>query len=1188
MAFPPVVRGGGQYTTEPDPDDQGLSAQIDPRSLMDPTAQMPTKVPMTFVIVNGQRIAIPEGEDEGGDDLDTMPPKPALQPPQAAPRPPVITNPLNVLGSTGSATGKALGTLSDQPGDLGAAARAFKQEIPRAVYAPSVGDLTSPSQELRKRGVEPGTIPSLLMDLSLDPQNIFGGEPITGMGKVGVLGAMALPEGARWLSGLPSRLATHVLPLLPEKGWAADRILSKIASGVASKEELAATGLQDWLKSLGGKIVTKADFEQEVKARSLPIYERWYGDIQHEPIGEGPTREALLNAKQYAKNEMDYASRFMGDALTEKVNTYALAQGRPLTEAEIRGIVKQHLGPNAGDEAVHAHIDNAQHYFTHRQKWREADQALRGIPEIEQLHPPKWGASYSLSGGTNWRELTIGLAPETTPPGNVIPPFTEGSWKYQPYKITSVHRYDDPNMLLHVRAGDYLTDDGRKVLLINEGQSDAHAAARDAHEALIDQVLREHQKHAETSSLGLSKKEQLARDLLAKSDQTPSGLKRSADTLAALDKQGYGTVPSGFGGHQLVQADVVPDIPFKGSGWQTLLMKRMLAYAAEHGYDEIAWTTGLQQSERYNKALRDVTSIKMTPDGMIQVFKRGADYPAHTFGPYAHPSEAAHAIGADTARRLAAIPQQDNIWKYSVEDNSGHLTWKSFESKEAAEAQRALDAEVYHLADEPPEPASWWGLHEDDRERIEAKWKNSLSDLDQRRTQAQMRVDRRAQNTAERKSAQAVDRAVRRVLGRLTLPDPYHDVPDLDWQTLRVSASESDALRQPTFGERPGATKVEQRGYAARGDTPAKYTVRDAIVDHARRSGIDLDPDSITLTTKGHEDVIRNRTHIYGYAGGTYGGPRPTKRPYSGGLRTMTGQPLAIHEQQLVQDAAEKAFEDVDYFNDQVKDAVRAKYRAKAPQYTKKYVDDFKASPDYENQIQNTLNRDLDSDWYSLTEPQKLAIGQELNIKEAFDPPEKELRPYTGETGEIQPPDMSRELDLSKEPLTISSKGMEQQYDKSMVDIANGFGKKYGQTVRPIEIKTGKPILKGSPRVVPDRDPTGRIEGYNVVAGEGDNAQIIHRFRDYSGDASTLPDMEQNAHRMVKQLKEDRTVWAMHITPEMAEGIKKNPFPLMAALPPAIGTYLTLKHGQRVRVTKTYEDGSFDADPAPEPRKVQP
>jgi len=44
--------------------------------------------------------------------------------------------------------------------------------------------------------------------------------------------------------------------------------------------------------------------------------------------------------------------------------------------------------------------------------------------------------------------------------------------------------------------------------------------------------------------------------------------------------------------------DSIPDAPFD-KNWHELAMKRMLRYAAENGYDKIAWTTGAQQTDRY-------------------------------------------------------------------------------------------------------------------------------------------------------------------------------------------------------------------------------------------------------------------------------------------------------------------------------------------------------------------------------------------------------------------------------------------------------------------------------------------------------------------------------------------------------------------------------------------------------------
>lgn len=47
------------------------------------------------------------------------------------------------------------------------------------------------------------------------------------------------------------------------------------------------------------------------------------------------------------------------------------------------------------------------------------------------------------------------------------------------------------------------------------------------------------------------------------------------------------------------QKGYIPEAPFE-KNWHEVAMKRILRYAAENGYDKVAWTTGDQQAERYN------------------------------------------------------------------------------------------------------------------------------------------------------------------------------------------------------------------------------------------------------------------------------------------------------------------------------------------------------------------------------------------------------------------------------------------------------------------------------------------------------------------------------------------------------------------------------------------------------------
>jgi hypothetical protein len=56
---------------------------------------------------------------------------------------------------------------------------------------------------------------------------------------------------------------------------------------------------------------------------------------------------------------------------------------------------------------------------------------------------------------------------------------------------------------------------------------------------------------------------------------------------------------------QEAQKGAVPDAPLK-KNWHEFVLKRMLRYAAENGFDKLAWTTGKHQVARYETSMRKV------------------------------------------------------------------------------------------------------------------------------------------------------------------------------------------------------------------------------------------------------------------------------------------------------------------------------------------------------------------------------------------------------------------------------------------------------------------------------------------------------------------------------------------------------------------------------------------------------
>lgn len=73
------------------------------------------------------------------------------------------------------------------------------------------------------------------------------------------------------------------------------------------------------------------------------------------------------------------------------------------------------------------------------------------------------------------------------------------------------------------------------------------------------------------------------------------------------------------------QGKDVPDGPFRNS-WHELTMRRAMRYAAENGYDAIAWTTGDAQALRYSQTLQegvDMMRVAKRGEGQYEILARG-------------------------------------------------------------------------------------------------------------------------------------------------------------------------------------------------------------------------------------------------------------------------------------------------------------------------------------------------------------------------------------------------------------------------------------------------------------------------------------------------------------------------------------------------------------------------------------
>ena len=186
---------------------------------------------------------------------------------------------------------------------------------------------------------------------------------------------------------------------------------------------------------------------------------------------------------------------------------------------------------------------------------------------------------YTTEGLTNKREICL-----TVPSVN--------SWHDDNSQNDLIHfgDADDGRAIAWVRFGDAVIRNFEKVLVIDEIQSKRHQEGR-----------RNGYINISTDGLRVDRYDD-ERGIYHISDSNGDtwevstlDAKTERDALQVAAERRYRA--SADNGELSLRG--IPAAPFE-KNWQELAMKRMLRYAAENGYDRVAWLNGLQQAERYS------------------------------------------------------------------------------------------------------------------------------------------------------------------------------------------------------------------------------------------------------------------------------------------------------------------------------------------------------------------------------------------------------------------------------------------------------------------------------------------------------------------------------------------------------------------------------------------------------------
>lgn len=337
-----------------------------------------------------------------------------------------------------------------------------------------------------------------------------------------------------------------------KKGMPAEQLINTLKKQAnVREEEIEWMGLEDWAKEKGK--VTREELDEFIAQNQVVIEEKKHGNRMRE------LHETFVNDGFVELDDGTYMERGRNDS---RMITWYNEDG-----SEIR---RYNSITSALDDAQDSvSIDGATQY-----------------------------AEYQLPGGKNYGELLLTL------PNGVTDPYKSNHWS-------------EDNVLAHIRYNERNDTEGNRTLVIEEIQSDWHQDARRIRNKEIERVMskdgltREEAEKAvpkdfaydtEPASKPVWTVQQAEKGWQVYKDGEPVGVPymREQDAVSRADYNNEAGMDYGPNGHRVPNAPFKDSATSKGGGWGMVAFKRMLRHAVDNGYDQISWTPGTIQADRYN------------------------------------------------------------------------------------------------------------------------------------------------------------------------------------------------------------------------------------------------------------------------------------------------------------------------------------------------------------------------------------------------------------------------------------------------------------------------------------------------------------------------------------------------------------------------------------------------------------
>ncbi|MCF7859860.1 MAG: hypothetical protein K9N07_11150 [Candidatus Cloacimonetes bacterium] len=406
-------------------------------------------------------------------------------------------------------------------------------------------------------------------------------------------------EALRYRSAKPFYSPTEkALESIKQKKGTPDQMKAMLLKNGAKQAELDWMGWDEFIE--GKKSVTKEDIQAWIDQNKVEVEEVEKGSEKY--ITERKKLEAELESIRNKIKESNIKEVEDAKAKAQKVADLAIKdftkenrKKRDEAEAEMRKVYNKHFGDSY-------------------QRMEEINTRLAELWGLTEKGDTKF-SQYQLPGGENYKEVLLTMPwekPTELPKGWKI---KEGkkNWKkiwqiikadgkrsipikakskedalqiyFNTYpqffneKFKSSH-WEETNVLAHIRFNERTDSEGNKVLFLEEIQSDwAQKGREEGFKKPSGKTFAE---------LGIEA------DKLREKIQSSENVKEKEDLRRKLDEIEQER-------SDLENEGFTPDMPFKTTPqWVNLALRRMIRYAAENGFDSVAWTPGEIQADRYD------------------------------------------------------------------------------------------------------------------------------------------------------------------------------------------------------------------------------------------------------------------------------------------------------------------------------------------------------------------------------------------------------------------------------------------------------------------------------------------------------------------------------------------------------------------------------------------------------------